>query len=65
MKIFIWEDVMVDYTAGMAVAYAETCEQALGLFEDDGIAIHLGQPTTVIDCEKDKEPVSAYVYGGG
>ena len=64
MKVFIWKDVLRDYSAGMAVAYAETCEQALGMF-DDYIAEQLGAPTIVIDCEKDNEAVVAYVYGGG
>lgn len=64
MKIFIWEDVLRDYSTGMAVAYAETCEEALGMFEDY-IASQLGAPTKVIDCEKEKVPFATYVYGGG
>ena len=64
MKIFIWEDVLCDYTCGMAVAYAETCEQALTLF-DETIADQLGAPTKVIDCAEDREPFTAHVYGGG
>ena len=64
MKIFVWEGVLSDYTDGMAVAYAETLEDALGKF-DDYIADQLGAPTTVIDCDTDKNAFTAYVYGGG
>ena len=64
MKVFIWENVLTDYTDGMAVAYAETCEQALAMFKDY-IAEQLGAPTKVIDCEKDNDAYAAYVYGGG
>ena len=64
MKLFIWQDVLRDYSAGLAVAYAETCEQALGMF-DDYVAKQLGAPTKVIDCDKSKEPFVTFVYGGG
>lgn len=30
MKVFIWRDVLADYTAGIAVAVAETKEEAIG-----------------------------------
>lgn len=72
MKIFIWENVLTDWTDGLAVAYAETLEEALGTFErniDDSfgkiVAKELGKPTKIIDCEKDKTPFGVYVYGGG
>jgi len=64
MKLFIWEDVLRDYTSGMALAYAKTLEEALASFEDY-IAEKLGPPTKIIDCKKEKETFSAYVYGGG
>jgi len=64
MKIFIWEGVLTDYTDGMAVAYAETLEDAMADFEEY-VSDQLGCPTTVIDCEKDKNTFTVYVYGGG
>jgi len=64
MKIFIWTDVPRDYTDGMAIAYAETLEEALEQFEGY-IVDELGKPTKIIDCETDKIPFAAYVYGGG
>ena len=63
MKIFIWEEVLTDYTDGMAIAYAETLAQALEQFPGY-VADSLGSPTDVIDCEKSKIPFAAYVYGG-
>jgi hypothetical protein len=67
MKIFIWEDVLRDWSQGMAVAYAETLEQALAeiAIEHDGVARALGAPTKVINCDTDKKTFFAYVYGGG
>ena len=65
MKLFIWEDVLRNYTSGMAVAYAETLEEAIesfgGCIDED----QLGRPTKVIDCATDKTPFGTYVWGGG
>ena len=49
----------------MAVAYAETLEEALGDFEEECVAEQLGVPDKVIDCETEKEMYTEYVYGGG
>jgi len=67
MKVFIWEGVFTDWPYGMAVAYAETVEQAIGILAERGegyVAEDLGAPTRVIDCDKDTRPFVAYVYGG-
>ena len=64
MKVFIWEDVLRDYSCGMAVAYAATLEDALGEFEPY-VAEQLGAPTTVINCSTDTGIHTAFVYGGG
>jgi len=63
MKIFIWEDVLRDWSAGMAMAYAETLEEALE--ELSKVASQLGKPTKIIDVDKDKHPHGVFVYGGG
>lgn len=69
MKIFIWENVLCDYNCGMAVAYAESLEEALEGFEslqgNYSVVKSLGKPTKVIDVEKDKRAFVAFVYGGG
>lgn len=64
MKLFVWENVLKDWSDGLAVAYAETLEEALEHFEDY-IADQLGKPTKVVDCSTDKTPFVTYVYGGG
>jgi len=64
MKLFIWKDVLHDYKSGMAVAYAEDLETALKAFPEY-VAERLGAPTEVIDCDKSKDTVVEYVYGGG
>ena len=64
MKIFIWEEVLRDYTDGMAIAYAETLEEALEKFPGY-VADALGRPTDVIDCDENTTPFATYVYGGG
>ena len=69
MKIFIWEKVLCDFNCGMAVAYAESLEEALDGFKNlEGNyfeADQLGEPIKIIDVEKDKRPFVAFVYGGG
>ena len=65
MRIFIWENVLTDYTEGMAVAMDENLESALYQFEDY-VASELGRPTTIIDLdEKDPTPFAVHVWGGG
>lgn len=63
MMLFIWENVLRDYSAGMAVAYAPDLVEALRSFPPD-VAEQLGAPTHVIDTRKEKTTVAAYVYGG-
>jgi len=69
MKIFIWEDILCDYTCGMVVAYARTLGEAFALIEEEEGYMPSGlngtPPTRTIDCEKDKEPFCVIVAGGG
>ena len=64
MKLFIWEDVLYDWTAGLAIGYGKDLETVLAKFEPY-IARQLGQPTKVIDTAKDRRTYVVYVYGGG
>ena len=64
MKLYIWKEVLWDYTPGMAVGYGKDLETVLEKFEPH-IARQLGPPTKVIDVRKDKEIYVDYVYGGG
>jgi hypothetical protein len=67
MNLYVWEGVLVDYTAGMMVAVAPTVEDAQALLlakcpyipkEDLDVA------PKVIDLT-DPEPVALLCWGGG
>ncbi len=64
MKLFIWEGVLYDYTAGMAVGYGETLEDVLAQFPDY-VSDALGAPTQVIDCKTNKATIAVFAWGGG
>jgi hypothetical protein len=68
VKIFIWEDVLTDYTSGMIVSYASDLADAIAdvraRFGDD-VANECHCNFAEIDCDNDKIPVSFCVYGGG
>ena len=62
LKLYVWEDVLRDYTTGIAFAYAENSEQARKL-----ILKKLGYAHEDLSLEpreiKDEE--GFYSYGGG
>ena len=64
LKMFIWQDVLTDYTSGMVAIYAYDLEHALELarnkFEPYIVEGFSGYPYEVIT-----EPDAFYVYGGG
>lgn len=65
LKVYVWEDVLRDYSAGMAVAVAETETEARHLLEvEAGRVLELDRAPRVIDPVKGNE-FAAYVYGGG
>jgi len=67
MKIFIWEDVLKDYTSGMIVSYAHDLSDAIRDVKErfgDVVANECHCNFTEIDCENDKNPISFCVYGG-
>jgi hypothetical protein len=60
MKLFVWEGVLRDYTAGIAFALAETSDDARKLIADscgEYVLSELGQPPDVYDS-----PVGFAVY---
>lgn len=65
MKLFVWRDVLTDYSSGLAVALAEDVTQARGMLTATG---DFRNPS---DLAKDPEehpvdePFVAYVHGGG
>jgi len=64
MKLFIWdgEGVLTDWGDGLAVAYAETLEDALAQLEDH-VVKSLPVPSKIIDCEVDKDVFATYCWG--
>jgi hypothetical protein len=70
MKLFVWEDVLTDYTSGMVVAIAKDVDEArrvaCGGDVDSGnwIARELSAKPEVIDLD-DPKAQAWIVYGGG
>jgi hypothetical protein len=64
LKMFIWEDVLYDYTAGMVAIYAHDLEEALDLarkkFEPYVVEGFAGVKPKIVT-----KPEAFYVYGGG
>jgi hypothetical protein len=62
LKLFVWEDIFLDYSAGMACALAENSEEARKLIAEKMGWLHgdLAQEPRVIES-----PEGFYSYGGG
>lgn len=64
LKLYVWEDVLNDYTSGMAVALAESKEEALRLLAkkvpDYGMEELRARKPSVRRAK-----CAFYVYGGG
>jgi hypothetical protein len=62
LKLFVWENVLCDYTAGMACALAKNSEEARKL-----VAEKMGYLNRDIAAEPRiiEEAEGFYVYGGG
>ena len=70
MKLFIINNVLSDYTSGMAVIAAETKEQCRELFIKEFTDYHAEEfdkyaEFTVIENVQHAAGVVQYVYGGG
>jgi hypothetical protein len=64
-KVFVWEGVLKDYSAGMAVAIGRTLEDALASFEPR-IEEELRNVDPIeIDLSTVEGAMSWYVWGGG
>ena len=64
LKMFIWENVLTDYTSGMVAIYAKDLEHALEIarkkFDNYIVEDFAGKTYTVVT-----KPDAFYVYGGG
>lgn len=64
LKLFVWHDVLTDYTSGMVCIMAYNFEQAIELARNEF-------PTYILEDFAGKpykvyaEPQAEYVYGGG
>lgn len=66
MRLYIWEDVLRDYSAGMIAAIAPDLESALATMPEGWLREEAGRVTpTVIEISDHTEPQSWHVYGGG
>ena len=65
MKLYVWQDVLTDYTGGMIVALAPDLETALNMAEGI-IRADMGKvDPIVIDLDGTPEPAFWHVWGGG
>ena len=66
MKLYVWEDVLRNWTAGMIVAIAPDLESALATVEEDYVRAEMGRVSPmVITVSVDTKPQSWHVFGGG
>ena len=64
MKLFVWENCLVDYTAGIMVAIAHDPEEARKILAQElgGFVGDLAKPPDEYPLDS---PVAFYVWGGG
>lgn len=62
LKLYVWENVLRDYTTGIAFAYAENSEQARKLVLEK---LGYSHADLSIEPREVKESEGFYSYGGG
>jgi hypothetical protein len=75
MKLFVWEDVLQDYTSGIVVAFAETEDEAWKLIAKNGRFSASEEPVTDEEVNEwvkrigkprlVEKPEAFIVWGGG
>ena len=67
LKLYVWYDVLCDWTSGVAFSLASSPEEAKDLLMKSGLHEHQwdGLKLDGQDYEVYDEPVASYVYGGG
>jgi hypothetical protein len=66
MKLYIWENVLQDYSSGMIVALAPDLESALATAASESVREEMGRVTpAVVEIGDGTEPQSWHVWGGG
>lgn len=68
MKLYVWEDVLCDYTCGLAFAIAPDLASAIKAAAngDSWVESQLrGEKPKVYKVDGRKTPIGRYIYGGG
>ena len=69
MKMYVWEDVLDDYTSGMICVLARTKKHALEIIEKengfDSYVYQEARSNTPIEVTNKSEQKCYFVYGGG
>src|SRR5258708_39348291 len=65
MRLYVWEDVLRDYSPGMIVVLAPDLDTAMTMVSEDVRAEMGAKKPTVIDLAADVKPQAWGVYGGG
>ena len=74
MKVYVWEDVLTDWTSGMIVIVASSDAQAakklgemFGGHKDDRIEglVFEGKEPEIVNVHRGDSPQGWFVYGGG
>jgi len=64
LKLYVWEDVLCDYTCGMICVLALSLEQAFSLIKEKYDEYYLDDLASV-EPKVIEEPEAFAVYGGG
>lgn len=66
MKLYVWTDVLRDYSPGMIVVLAPDLDAAMATIDEQYVRAEMGakQPV-VIELDGDVKPQSWWVHGGG
>lgn len=65
-SLYVWHDVLCDYTCGMAFAIAPNLETAIVAALGEDIYLGLGlDGLTITPLSEIDGPIGSYVYGGG
>ena len=63
LKLFVWEDVLRDYTAGFAAVLAHNEAEAREIMQRD-FPDYIVTQLPFTQCKVHSEPIGFYVYGG-
>ncbi len=65
LKLFVWENVLIDYTSGMICVLAHDLEEAFELARKKEASDYVVSEMGKVKPKIITEPEAFYVYGGG